>query len=127
MTTKKKQEGLGMKKTIARTILALCIALSVFMCNSSLALAYICPNSPLEGKVHYFTVHVRANAGYFVDLENHTYVFGYDANHNPIYMHDCNMSHAYDYCKWQCSYCTTFQPGGDHIEDLGVRHSVSHQ
>lgn len=86
----KKETGrLGMKKTITRTILSLCIALSVFMCNSSFALAAVCPDGP--GGTHYFracgSYCVRIDAGYSKNCGTHEYLYGYDAG-KPIYRND---------------------------------------
>ena len=113
-----------MKKTMKRTVTALCVALAVFVCDSSLAFAAVCSKAP-DG-VHHFSVHRRAGAGYSVDGGTHRYLYGFDVNNNPIYKDNCSLTMGYEYCNMQCRYCTTYQENSQHEHYTSTRHSINH-
>lgn len=112
-----------MKKSVAKTISALCIALSVFMLNSTFAFAAVCNDAP-DG-VHHFTSH-KWESTYTEDAGTHRYLYGYDSQHNPIYYDDCRQTDYYWNCIYKCKYCGTEQDGSSHTHYVLTKHSISH-
>lgn len=108
-----------------KTILTVCIALTIFMCNSVPVSAAICNGSP-DG-VHHFWAHQRQyGTEYSVSVGTHKYIYGYDAQNKPIYQFDCEMKNHYQYCKYICSYCGIEQDGVLHSHYTSTSHSVNH-
>lgn len=83
------------KKSVTKTIFAICFALSIFIGNSSFAFAAICDRAP-DG-VHHFEAHMQENEGILRHLGPHKYVYGYDAQLSIISscfiygVHFCNV------------------------------------
>lgn len=117
---------LTMKKSGAKTIFAFCIALTLFMSHSTLAFAAICDNAPGPDKVHHFDICVREGTGFVRDGGTHTYLYGYDAQHNPIYRSDCRLVYRYENCNHHCRYCGLKQDGDRHYHLESTTHSIDH-
>ena len=106
-----------------KTIFALCIALSIFMCNSLSASAAVCPSAP--DKVHHFTAHQRG-LGVTRNGGTHPYLYGYDHEGKAIYKYDCNLILFDYYCKYKCAYCDTYEDNTQHMHNASVKHSIDH-
>lgn len=112
-------------KSVTKTFLMLCIALSVFMCNSTSAFAAVCEKS--DDRLHHFSTHRRyLDTTYGVDGGTHWYLYGYDHNEVPIYKNDCKLTVLYCYCDYACSACGTIQEGARHTDQLVTNHSIKH-
>lgn len=84
-----------------------------------------CPGNSPDG-VHHFSGHRSLNYGYTVTIGYHSYLYGYDANNQPIIRNDCLMSQAYHYCEYYCVYCGIPKGDGVHTEEDNIIHSVLH-
>ena len=113
-----------MTKSMKKTIFALCIALSVFMCNSTFALAAVCNLSP-DG-VHHFSAHEQG-VRFTVDGGFHEYLYGYDSQNRPIYKNDCKITYNNSYCNYVCKHCYIKQDNGQHTHSGSTSHSISHK
>jgi hypothetical protein len=110
-------------KSVKKTFLMLCIALSVFMCNSTSAFAAVCEKS--EDGVHHFSNHHRHFTQiYSEDGGSHMYLYGYDQNNKPIYRYDCYRKLSYYWCNYACAYCDTEDARHSHYATTS--HSVNH-
>lgn len=107
-----------------RTIIALCMVLTIFVGSSMVSQAAVCSNSP--DKVHHFDGHKKANAGYTIDGGTHQYLYGYEGE-KPIYLYNCRLTHYMEYCYKQCIYCSAVLEGSTHEHLTNTRHSISHQ
>lgn len=117
-----------MKKSMKKTAFALCVALSVFMCNSAPAFAsarIICNGSP--DHYHHFSKCQLEKDGYSKDGGTHSYLYGFDINNNPVYKNDCRITMRYQYCNYVCAYCNTKQDGARHEHHVLDTHSVVHR
>lgn len=110
-------------KKIYKRISAIVIALSVFMGSSLLTFAVVCPGS-MDG-VHHFDSHQRVGIEYEESCGTHSYVYGYDADHNPIYRDGCEITYVYTRCQYKCNHCATPLPD-THTHLIGTKHSVIH-
>lgn len=113
-----------MKKNIAKTLLTLCFALSVFMCGSSMASAAVSyPDA--TNHTHYFNVptHIDTKT---VDCGTHQYVWGYGSNSTPIYHYDCRVTQIIWIYDNQCANCQTFE-GKPWNQPVFIKHSISHE
>lgn len=106
-----------------KTILAVCIALSIFMCSSVSAFAAICSKAP--DFVHHFDGHMRGNELFYKDGGTHEYLYGYIGD-QPIYKNDCKMTLVYQYCIKTCKYCGTRLDGSVHGHQTSTMHSINH-
>lgn len=113
------------KKSMTKTILTLGIALSIFMYNSTFALAAVC-NGSSDG-VHHFEQHLEESAGHLKTGGTHRYLYGYDSQKKPIYKDDCKLTYYYKYCNIVCRFCGTKQDGTRHDHLSSTMHSVSHR
>ncbi len=112
-------------KSVTKTFLMLCIALSVFMCNSTSAFAAVCEKS--EDGVHHFDKHrYILGSGYNRDGGNHMYLYGYDHNDRPIYKNDCKLKLIYNNCNYICSDCHIIREGMLHSHQINTIHSINH-
>ena len=112
------------KKSVTKTIFAICFALSIFIGNSSSAFVAICDRAP-DG-VHHFEAHMQENEGILRHLGPHKYVYGYDAQRNPIYKYDCQVTTFSRYCNYVCKHCGTKQDGTRHEHLISTNHSIDH-
>lgn len=111
-------------KSMKKTIFAFCIAMSVFMYNSTYSFAAICNQAP--DKVHHFESHAPENAGVVRLGSTHMYLYGYDSEHNAIYKNDCRLMYYYRYCNFACKYCDIKQDDSRHEHYTSFSHSVNH-
>lgn len=109
-----------------KTILAVCVALAIFMCNAvpASAASAVCSKSP-DGH-HHFNDCWSAGAGHNVYGGTHSYIYGYDENENPIYRNDCELWLGYEYCTYMCRYCQ-LKEGNQHEHYVGTFHTVYHK
>ncbi len=107
-----------------KSILTICIIFSVFMINSTSVFAAVCNNAP-DG-VHHFDGHRREGGEFSREGETHTYLYGYDAQHKPIYRSDCKITYYSQYCNYVCEYCGTMQGGTRHTHTTRTVHSKDH-
>lgn len=112
-----------MKRSMKKTVFALCTALMIFMCNSTSAFAAICDGAP-DG-VHHFNFCFREKS-VKISSEKHRYVYGYDVNNWPLYNYDCTVTYYHQYCIYLCQYCGTKQEGSQHTHLISTVHSVNH-
>lgn len=105
-----------------KTIFALCIAFSIFICNSLSVSAAVCPNST-DG-VHHFETHIKSGVGYAEDAGTHRYI--YNKDDQWIRGDDCKMIRYYYYCRYKCSYCSTYADDEPHVHLGLTTHSVDH-
>lgn len=111
-----------MKKNIAKTLLTLCFALSVFMCGSSMASAAVSyPDA--TNHTHNF---VRTHVGTVTeDGGTHQYVWG-RINGEPIYRFDCHLTNIVWIYTYKCEYCQE-TTGSSERQTVTVTHSISHE
>lgn len=101
-----------------KSILAVCIALAMFICNFVSASAAVCSSSP-DG-VHHFDDHwAPSGAGHNV--------YGGTHSGKEIYKNDCELWHGYQYCINRCRYCFTQLEGSQHEHYVSTFHSVYHK
>ena len=108
-----------MMKSMSKTVFALCIAVSIFVCSSMIASAN-CPDR--KDGLHCFTKHVGTGEGY-TDYLTHDHLIGYDANGREVYK-SCQVTMVYEYYVEKCCYCDETQSGSRKLE-CEVRHSVN--
>lgn len=107
-----------------KTIFALCIAMSIFMCDLMLASAVVCSAAP-DG-VHHFSGHESLGSLYGVEDGTHEYLYGYDHNEKPIYRNDCKLIQVYRACVFKCAYCNVRESDVQHGHHVYTLHSVDH-
>lgn len=106
-----------------KIVLTVCVVFSVFIINSSTAMAAVCQNAP-DG-VHHFSEHVITGGAYDITF-THNYIYGYDHNNKPIYK-ECQMTDYYSWCMYKCKYCSVRNTDeGRHVHITYTTHSVNH-
>lgn len=107
-----------------KTILAVCIALTMFMCNFVSASAAC---SGTSNGVHHFDDHwAPSGAGHNVFVGTHTYLYG-TVGGKPIYKNDCEIWDGYQYCILKCKYCPVQLEGSQHDHYVSTFHTVYHK
>ena len=108
-------------KTMRRSIIALCMVITILISSSSVCFAVVCPNAP-DGVHHFNTHHAYEGTN---ENYTHLYLFGYDNNNNPIY-YNCYVTKTTSYCYYVCSYCGLQQPNVSSHTHVSEIHSASH-
>lgn len=110
-----------------KTILAVCITLTMLMCNSVLASAASAVCSGSSDGYHHFDDHwAPSGAGHNVYVGTHSYISGYVGG-TPIYKNDCEIWDGYQYCINKCLYCYVTLDGSQHDHYVSTFHSVYHK
>lgn len=107
-----------------KTLLALCMILTIFISSTSTSFAAVCPNPNAPSGAHDFSDH-KNKGGIVKDLGNHQYLYGYDEYHTPMYR-TCHITQVVEYCIFVCKYCGLENSGGSHSHEHDPQHSVSH-
>ena len=114
-----------MKKSIKKSILTLCLVITVFVCNVSTCFATgTCPNPNSPDGYHHYTG--QKIVGGNVTHSSHEAMIGYDQYHNPVYV-TCYMTQVTDYFVYVCYHCGEENPegtGGQIVHP--TQHSISH-
>lgn len=101
----------------------LCIALSIFICNSTYASASVCRSA--SACLHEFTEHEAVGTGY-KENGTHKYLYGYDHNGQPMFRDDCSLTLVYSNCIYKCKYCSVWESSEQHKHYLYTEHSIDH-
>ena len=116
---------LTVMKSMSKTIFALCIALSILVCNSATIFAVASNETPNRaGHVHIFNECCRENDEYSTPELTHSYLYGVDHNGKEIYK-TCVVIYTYQYCHYICSICGESE-NGRHTHVISIRHSDNH-
>lgn len=110
-----------------KRVVALVIAMSVFICSSSLAFAAESDITPHEACTHDFSLCNQVGTPYSENIGPHTYLYGKDENGNEMLRNDCMLSAVYVNCQYLCQNCRIVKPGGgQHRHMIRFEHSLDH-